>query len=113
MTDREQTRRDAEGMAYTLRTYLKQPEMADLTAALLAELEQAGRELDGAEGRERTWQGRATVAEARLAKVPALVKALRGIPMPSTNDAGIYWDAWEAASAAVAAWEQGESGSES
>ncbi len=88
MTDREQTRRDAQKW---LDTQTERSEGKRITRDLLAELEQAERERDEAKEARETKDAevlkfmeaaaveyvRAQKAEARLAKVPALVEALR------------------------------------
>ncbi len=103
--DREQTRRDAEAMI--ARNEYGQT-WARRWLALLAELEEAERERDEARieisrlGRTENWlNDKLTAVEARLAKVPALVEALRDI-VDSTD--GMF--ASDRAFQALAAWEQ-------
>ncbi len=76
MADREQVRRDAEEWKIRADDAGK---MSRSYLALLAELEQAERERDLKHAQVNAYALRVTELEARLASVPALVGALRGM----------------------------------
>jgi chromosome segregation ATPase len=74
MTGREQVRRDAQANVDT-----RCGGFAKTILALLAELEQAERELDEAQDDAKRWQNRATILGKERQSVPALVEALRDL----------------------------------
>jgi hypothetical protein len=88
MVDRDQTRRDAERYieAEAANVSGDYSEAARIMAALLSELEQAERQRDLYLRQYDELLAKYAAADARLAKVPALVGALRKIIEVSLTD---------------------------